>query len=195
MSSRRHGCHQYLAGVDAGARLQVADPERRRELGPQPHDVLDHFHPRGQRIAARGLLGDGIAEVGHGAIALELRDDTSMSGDDGGDPVLVGTQHVVPVLRIERGGEIRRPDEIGEHHRQLTPLGPVGRHGHAAAPVAERDGQPPGPHRSRTGQIYVHPGRSDSADRQDVQSPFGVRRGDRATEERPAASVPAEDDR
>ena len=40
--------HQHLARMDAGPRLQVADPECRRELGSELHDVLDDLHAGGR---------------------------------------------------------------------------------------------------------------------------------------------------
>ncbi len=80
-----------------------------------------------QRVAARRLLGLGVAEVRDGPIALELRDDTALRGDDGGYPVLVRVEDLVPVLGIERRCQVRRADEVREHHRQLASLGGVGR--------------------------------------------------------------------
>ncbi len=79
--------------------------------------------PADQGVAARRLLGLGIAEIGHRTVPLELCDHPAVRGDDGGDPVLVGVQHVVPVLRVEGGRKVRRPDKIGEHHGELAPLG------------------------------------------------------------------------
>ena len=165
----RDGCDQYFACVDAGPRLQVADPQRRRELGPESHDVVDDLHAGHEGVTARRLLGLGIAEVGESAVTLELSDHAAVRRDDCGDAVLVGVQHLVPVLRIERGREIGRTDEVGEHDRQLASLGPLGRWGHPTVPVTGHPGQAPVPRRSRrTGQIYVRPGRSDSATGSDV---------------------------
>ena len=80
-------------------------------------------HPGRQGVAARRLLSLGIAEIGHRTVPLELCDHAAVRGDDGGDPVLVGVQHVVPVLRVQGRRKVGRPDKISEHHGELAPLG------------------------------------------------------------------------
>jgi hypothetical protein len=43
--------------------------------------------------------------------------------DDGGSGLLIGSDHLSQIFRIELAGEGRRVDEVTEHHRELTPFG------------------------------------------------------------------------
>ena len=70
LPSRGDGGNQHLARVDARPRLQVADAQFGREFPTQPHDVLDDGQARLEGVAARGLLGLGVAEIGDGPVAL-----------------------------------------------------------------------------------------------------------------------------
>ena len=89
----------------------------------QPHDVLDDGQARFEGIAARGFLGLGVAEIGNGPVTLELGDHPAVRRDDRRHAVLIGVEDVVPVLGIEGGRQLGRANEVGEHHRQLPPLG------------------------------------------------------------------------
>ena len=102
-------------------------PEVGRKLAAEPHDVLDDGDSGRQRVPARRLQGLGIAEVRDGPVTLELSNHSAVRGDDRRHAVLVRIQHVVPILGIERGGQLGRADEVREHHRQLAPLRGVGR--------------------------------------------------------------------
>ena len=162
-STGRHRGDQHLTGMDAGTGLEVPDAEVGREFGTEADDVLDDGQPGRQCVPAGGLRRLGVSEVGHRAVTLELGDHPAVTADEGGDAMLVGVEHVVPILGIEGRRQLGRPHQVGEHHGQLSPLGPLGRHRHAAR-TSTRPGAPPAvPLESwHTTQIYVCPGRSDS---------------------------------
>ena len=42
------------------------------------------------------------------------------------DPRVVDLQQFLHILRVETGGERRRSNEVTEHDRELSPLGPIG---------------------------------------------------------------------
>ncbi len=171
LAARRHGRHQHLARVDADAGLEVVDAQVGRKLAAEPHDVVDDGDSGRQRVPTRRFQGLRIAEVRDGPVSLELGNHAAVRGDDRRHAVLVRVQHVVPILGIECGGQLRRADEIREHHGQLAPLSGVGRT-HRAASIVGRAGWTPGPpRRRRTLQIYVCPGRDGSPEHRD----FGTR--------------------
>jgi hypothetical protein len=135
----RRALAEEVADDDQAAR--DADPHRERRPGRrrQPRDGLDDAQPGPDRALGSVLLGLGPAEVGEHAVAHELGDVAAEPGHRARHRLLVRPEDLAHLLRIEPGGKRRGAGQVGEHHRELPPLGlvrPGGgptRHGHRRA--------------------------------------------------------------
>ncbi len=159
----RDRCDHDLARVDADAGLELGEPELGWELAGELRHLLDDLEPGVHRVAARRLDRDGIPEVDHGPVTLELRHHAAVGADDGGDAVLVGVEHVAPVLGVHGRRQRGRTGQVREDDRQLPPL--VGPDLHREGRAGRRD-RHHASHRSAcpsplegadTDEIYVQP--------------------------------------
>ncbi len=164
VATGRDGGDHDFAGVDAHAGLEVTEPELGWELPGELRHLDDDPESGVHRVAAGRLDRDRVPEVDHGAVALELRHHAAVRPDDGGDAVLVGVEHLSPVLGVQGRRQRGRIREVGEDDRQLPPL--VGPHLHREGRVGRRDRHRPTPGSARpdplpkgadTDEIYAQP--------------------------------------
>ena len=115
---------EQVADHDQPGRDADADPER----GPgRPLEVARRRHerePGADRPLGVVLVRPRVAEVGQHAVAHVLGDEAALPLDRRRDAAVVGADQLAQVLGVEAGGERGRADQVDEHHRELTPLGP-----------------------------------------------------------------------
>ena len=70
-------------------------------------------------------MGLWVAEVDQYAVAHVLGYEPAEAVHGLGDAFLIGRNDLAQVLRVHAGGERRRADQVGEHHRDLPALGGV----------------------------------------------------------------------
>ena len=70
-------------------------------------------------------MGVGIAEIDEHPIAHVPGHEAVEPGDRLRDALMIGADYRTQILRVERGRERGRANEVGEHHRQLATLGVV----------------------------------------------------------------------
>jgi hypothetical protein len=68
------------------------------------------------------FMGAGIAKVDEEAIAEILSDIALIALDNRSRRLLIDPHHLPQLFRVELSGEIRRSDEVAEHHRELPAL-------------------------------------------------------------------------
>ena len=71
-------------------------------------------------------MGLRVAEIDERAVAQVFGDEAAVPAGDIADARVIDPQQFLQVLRVEPGGERRRSDEVTEHHREVSPLGPIG---------------------------------------------------------------------
>ena len=64
-----------------------------------------------------------IAEIDQDAVAHVPRDKAAEALDHLGDGAVIGAEDLAQILWIQPRRQLRRADQIAEHHRQLSPLG------------------------------------------------------------------------
>ena len=105
-----------------------SDPRRQGfALGrAQPSDGLEGGQAGEDRPLGVVLVRPGPTEVGKDAIAHELRDVPPEARDRARHRVLVGAEHLPHLLGVEPRRERGGGDQVGEHDRELPPLGASG---------------------------------------------------------------------
>src|SRR5262249_39578071 len=104
-----------------------ADASLERRRGLQPSHRLDHIQPGPYGLLSIILMGLGIAKVHEHAVAHILRYEPAKAIHDCGDSHLISCNDLPQGLGVHAGRECSRPDEVREHHRDLTTLGGIER--------------------------------------------------------------------
>jgi hypothetical protein len=99
-----------------------ANPHVQGLLCDEPADRVDDREPGAHRALGIVLMRLGIAEIDQDSVAHILGDKTAKTADGVGNAAMIGADDLTQILRIEAGGQRRRPDLIAEHHGQLPPL-------------------------------------------------------------------------
>jgi len=115
---------------------EVADddhPGRNSDTGPQRRARLERAN-RCDRFQASlyGSLGivlmrEGIAKIHQNTVAHVSRHESIKPVHSLGDAFLMRKNDPAQVFRVHVGGERRRANQVGEHYRDLAPLGGVQR--------------------------------------------------------------------
>ena len=107
--------------MDADAHGGLPSPPAERSCPHLSHafEDLEPGEHGAQRIV---LVRAGVAEVGDHAVALELEHRPAVVVDRGGARLLVVAGQLVHDLGVDPIGEIRRPDEVAEHRRELPAI-------------------------------------------------------------------------
>ncbi len=113
--------HHHQAGVNADAHRQ-GDLQIGHQRCTQRADRLDDAEPRPHRPLGVVLMGLGMAEVDHQAIAEELGDMAFVAFDDGGAGGLISADDLAQILWIEPRGQRGRTCEVAEHDGDLPAL-------------------------------------------------------------------------
>ncbi len=101
-----------------------ADPTGERRLASaEPPDRRDNRQPGPNSALGLVLMRHRPAEIGQHAVAHELRDMAFETQDLTGHGVLVASQNIAHLLRVELRRKRRRADEIDEHYCELAALG------------------------------------------------------------------------
>ena len=106
-------------GRDADAGLQAT----RAVLSPAHR--LDQLQPRPHRPLGVVLMGLRIAEIDQHAVAHVFGHEAAEAAHGLGDAFLIGRNDLAQVLGVHAGGQRRRADQVGEHHRDLAALGSI----------------------------------------------------------------------
>ena len=85
----------------------------------------DQLKPCPYRPLGVVLMGLRIAKIDEHTVAHIFRHEPAEAAHRLGDALLIGRNDFAQVLRVHAGGECRRADQVGEHHRDLAPLGGV----------------------------------------------------------------------
>ena len=102
-----------------------ADAGLQRSVRLEPGHRRDQLQPRPHRPLGVVLMGLRIAEIDQHAVAHIFRHEPAEAAHGLGDAFLIGRNDLAQVLRVHAGGERRRADQVGEHHRDLAALGGV----------------------------------------------------------------------
>ena len=116
-----HLAANHHPGVDRDSNREldpVAFLDRRAELA-QPRAHVEAGHDPPQRVV---LMRGRVAEVGEHAVAEQPCDVTVVAAHGGVDDLLVCAQRLAIDLRVVLRRQAGRADDVGEHHRQLSPL-------------------------------------------------------------------------
>ncbi len=101
-----------------------ADPELLGNACLEFGHRRDEFKPGPHRLLGVVFVSVRIAEVHHDAVPHVLGDVSAELVHGFFGASRIGGEDVPQILRVHAGGERRRPDQIGEHHRDLAPFGP-----------------------------------------------------------------------
>ena len=108
--------HRTGADADTGLQAQTG-------LRTQPCDRPDDFQAGVDRPLRIVFMGARKAEVDENAVTHIARDETFHPRNDTGAGVLIGTHDGAQVVRVVADRQLRRSDEITEHHRQVALFG------------------------------------------------------------------------
>ena len=117
------GDHPLAGGADGHRRLAGQDPGPGLHRRPERPDRVDELEPGPHRPLGVVLVGDRRAPDGHDGVADELLDRPAVAGDHLAGDLEVAGQGVADLLGVALLGERREPDEVGEEHRDVPPLG------------------------------------------------------------------------
>jgi len=67
-------------------------------------------------------MGLGVAKIDQHAVAHVFRDEATEAAHVLGDAFLIRGDELSQVFWVHAGGECRRIDQVGEHHRDLAAL-------------------------------------------------------------------------
>ena len=165
----RHLPNHHLPGRNADPSLQA-----HTFAWLQPGDRRHQFEPGAYRPLRIVLMGARIAEIDQDAVTHVAGDIALPALDHRLAAGLERADHVAHVLGIETRRQLGRADQIGEHHRQLPPLGMDP----APAPHPPRPPVHPAP-RSRAANACGH--------RAECRGPRGRRRRGRRARRNPIA--------
>jgi hypothetical protein len=83
---------------------------------------IDYCQPGAHCSLGIVLVRSGPTEVDHHAVPKVLRDMSLEALDRGGDLLMVATDHLAQILRIEPRSQLGRAYQIAEQHGQLPPF-------------------------------------------------------------------------
>src|SRR6516225_7114607 len=69
------------------------------------------------------FMRSGIAKISENAVSHVLRDEAIMTLNQFAAAAVIGSNDASQVLGVEHSRQRRRPNEVAEHHSQLTTLG------------------------------------------------------------------------